>query len=137
MLKVSRIVPTLENLLFFWLGLALILSLAGDSLAVPPLLQVVGRAHPLILHFPIVLLLMAVALYWIRDEKLKEIGTWILLLGANLTGITVLAGLLLANEDYDGDLLIWHQWLGVVSLGLAVLIYFYRNKSSNFLKLTT
>jgi len=137
MLKVSRIVPTLENLLFFWLGLALILSLAGDSLAVPPLLQVVGRAHPLILHFPIVLLLMAVALYWIRDEKLKEIGTWILLLGANLTGITVLAGLLLANEDYDGDLLLWHQWLGVVSLGLAVLIYFYRNKSSNFLKLST
>ncbi len=135
--KVSRIVPILENLLFFWLGLALVLSLAGDSLAIPPILQVLGRAHPLILHFPIVLLLMAVALFWIRDKKLKEIGTWILLLGANLTGITVLAGLLLANEDYDGDMLIWHQWLGVASLGLSVLIYFYRNKSSAFLKTST
>jgi uncharacterized membrane protein len=137
MLKVSRIVPTLENLLFFWLGLALILSWAGDNLAIPAALQVLGRAHPLILHFPIVLLLMAVALYWIRDEKLKEVGAWILLLGANLTGITVLAGLLLANEDYDGDQLLWHQWLGLASLGLAVLIYFYRDKSSVFLRLST
>lgn len=135
--KVSRIIPILENLLFFWLGLALVLSLAGDNLTIPPILQVLGRAHPLILHFPIVLLLMAVALFWIKDEKLKEIGTWILLLGANLTGVTVLAGLLLANEDYDGDMLIWHQWLGVASLGLAVLIYFYRNKSSQFLKIST
>jgi uncharacterized membrane protein len=135
--KVSRIIPILENLLFFWLGLALVLSLAGDSLNIPPILQVLGRAHPLILHFPIVLLLMAVALYWIRDEKLREIGTWVLLLGANLTGITVLAGLLLANEDYDGDALFLHQWLGMASLGLAVLIYFYRHKSSNFLKLST
>ncbi len=135
--QVSRIISILENLLFFWLGLALVLSLAGDSLAIPPILQVLGRAHPLILHFPIVLLLMAVAMFWIKDEKLKEIGTWILLLGANLTGLTVVAGLLLANEDYDGDMLVWHQWLGVASLGLAVLIYFYRNKSSAFLKSST
>jgi uncharacterized membrane protein len=137
MLKVSRIVPTLENLLFFWLGLALILSLAGDSLAVPAILQVMGRAHPLILHFPIVLLLMAVVLFWVKDEKLNQIRDWVLLLGANLTGITVLAGLLLANEDYDGDLILWHQWLGVASLGLASLLYFYRNKSTNFRKISS
>ncbi|GAA0881363.1 chitobiase/beta-hexosaminidase C-terminal domain-containing protein [Algoriphagus jejuensis] len=135
--KVSRIIPILENLLFFWLGLALVLSLAGDSLNIPSLLQVLGRAHPLILHFPIVLLLMAVAMLWIKDEKIKEIGTWVLLLGANLTGLTVLAGLLLANEDYDGAMLFWHQWLGVASLGLSVLIYFYRDKSSSFLKIST
>lgn len=135
--KVSRIVPILENFLFFWLGLALVLSLAGDRLEIPALLQVVGRAHPLILHFPIVLLLMAAGLYWVSDEKLKKIGTQILLFGANLTGITVVAGLLLATEGYDGDALGWHQWLGVASLGLAVLIYFFREKSSNFLRIST
>lgn len=135
--KVSRILSILENLLFFWLGLALILSIAGDSLSIPPILQVLGRAHPLILHFPIVLLLMAVVLLWVKDTKLREIGSWILLLGANLTGLTVLAGLLLANEDYDGDMLVWHQWLGMASLGLAVLIYFFRHKSTNFVKLST
>ncbi|MBN7810602.1 chitobiase/beta-hexosaminidase C-terminal domain-containing protein [Algoriphagus sp. H41] len=135
--KVSRIAAILENLLFFWLGLALILSVAGESLSIPPILQVLGRAHPLILHFPIVLLLMAVVLLWVKDAKLRELGTWTLLLGANLTGLTVLAGLLLANEDYDGDMLVWHQWLGVASLGLAVLIYFYRNKSTQFVKFST
>ncbi|HSF54468.1 MAG TPA: c-type cytochrome domain-containing protein [Algoriphagus sp.] len=135
--KVSRIIPILENLLFVWLGLALVLSLAGDKLEVPALLQVLGRAHPLILHFPIVLLLMAVGLYWVSDQKLKKIGTQILLFGANLTGITVVAGLLLANEGYDGDALVWHQWLGVASLALAVLIYFFREKSTQFLRIST
>ncbi|WP_111670020.1 c-type cytochrome domain-containing protein [Algoriphagus litoralis] len=137
MSKVSRIIPILENFLFFWLGLALVLSLAGDRLEIPAFLQVLGRTHPLLLHFPIVLLLMAVGFLWVSDEKLKKIGAQILLFGANLTGITVVAGLILANEDYDGDALVWHQWLGVGSLLLSVLIYFFREKSSLFLRTTS
>ncbi len=132
--KVSRINSILENLLFFWLGLAFILSVAGDSLQIPAPLQVLGRTHPLLLHFPIVLLLMAIALLWLRDKKLKKAGAQILLFGANLTGITVIAGLILASEDYEGDALVWHQWLGVGSLFLAVLIYFFREKSMIFLR---
>lgn len=132
--KVSRIISILENFLFFWLGLALVLSLAGDRLEIPAFLQVLGRTHPLLLHFPIVLLLMAVGLLWVSDEKLKKAGAQILLFGANLTGITVVAGLILANEDYEGDALVWHQWLGVGSLLLSVLIYFFREKSSVFLR---
>jgi uncharacterized membrane protein len=134
--KVSRIILLLENLLFGWLGLALVLSLAGDRLEIPALLQVFGRAHPLMLHFPIVLLLMAVGLLWVSDGKLKDAGAKILLFGGNMTGITVVAGLILANEDYEGDALLWHQWLGVASLLLAVLIYFYREKSSTFLRIS-
>jgi uncharacterized membrane protein len=135
--KVSRIIPILENLLFVWLGLALVLSLAGDRLEIPALLQVLGRAHPLLLHFPIVLILMAVGLLWISEPKLKSSGANILLFGSHLTGLTVVAGLILAGEDYEGDALFWHQWLGVASLGLAVLIYFYRHQSSVFLKTST
>ncbi|RIW14418.1 cytochrome C [Algoriphagus lacus] len=135
--KVSRIIPILENSLFFWLGLALVLSLAGDRLEIPSLIQVVGRTHPLFLHFPIVLLLMAVGLLWVADKKLQSAGAQLLLFGAHLTGITVVAGLILAREDYEGDALIWHQWLGVASLGLAVLIYFYREKSAGFLRIST
>jgi len=132
--KVSRITSILENSLFFWLGLAFILSVAGDSLKIPAILQVLGRTHPLLLHFPIVLLLMAVALLWLREESLKKAGSQILLFGANLTGITVVAGLILASEDYQGDALVWHQWLGVGSLFLAVLIYFFKEKSTVFLR---
>lgn len=135
--KVSRIIPILENLLFFWLGLALVLSLAGNRLEIPALLQVVGRSHPLLLHFPIVLLLMAVGLLWVADKRLQNTGAQLLLFGAHLTGITVVAGLILAREDYEGDASIWHQWLGVASLGLAILIYFYREKSAGFLRLST
>jgi uncharacterized membrane protein len=135
--KVPRIIPFLENFLFFWLGLALLLSFAGAYLEIPPLLQVLGRTHPLILHFPIVLLLMAVGLFWLSDEKFKQTAAHILLAGANLTGLTVVAGLLLANEDYEGDALAWHQWLGVASLGLSVLIYFYRNESQKILRIAT
>lgn len=135
--KVSRIITILENFLFFWLGLALVLSLAGDRLEIPALLQVLGRAHPLILHFPIVLLLMAVGLLWLSDQRLKNAGGQILLVGGNLTGITVVAGLILATEDYDGDALVWHQWLGLASLTLSVLIYFFREKSANFLRIST
>lgn len=135
--KVSRIIPFLENLLFFWLGLALILSVAGDQVAIPPLLQVMGRSHPLFLHFPIVLLLLAVGLLWISDQKLKDAGAKLLLFGSHLTGLTVVAGLILAREDYDGDSLLWHQWLGVASLALSVLLYFYRNQSAAFLKATS
>lgn len=135
--KVSRIIPFLENLLFFWLGLALILSLAGDKMVIPPLLQVFGRAHPLILHFPIVLLLMAVGLLWVSDERLKKAGGQILLVGGNLTGITVVAGLILASEDYEGEALVWHQWLGIGSLLLSVLIYFFREKSGYSIRIST
>jgi uncharacterized membrane protein len=132
--KVSRITSILENFLFFWLGLALVLSLAGDRLEIPAFLQVLGRTHPLLLHFPIVLLLMAVGLLWVSDERLKNAGAQILLFGANLTGITVVAGLILANEAYEGDALVWHQWLGFGSLFLSVLIYFFRAKSTVFLR---
>jgi uncharacterized membrane protein len=132
--KVSRITSILENFLFFWLGLALVLSLAGDRLEIPAFLQVLGRTHPLLLHFPIVLLLMAVGLLWVSDERLKKVGAQILLFGANLTGITVVAGLILASEEYEGDALVWHQWLGIGSLFLAVLIYFFREKSTVFLR---
>jgi uncharacterized membrane protein len=134
MAKVSRIISILENFLFFWLGLALVLCLAGDRLEIPAILQVIGRTHPLLLHFPIVLLLMAVGLLWLSEERLKKIGFQILLFGANLTGITVIAGLILANEDYEGDALVWHQWLGVGSLFLSVLIYFFREKSTMVLR---
>lgn len=135
--KILRIIPLLENLLFFWLGLALVLSLAGERLEIPPVLQVMGRTHPLLLHFPIVLLLMAVGLFWVAEGKLKTAAGQLLLAGANLTGVTVVAGLLLAAEEYGGEALVWHQWLGLISLGLSILIYFYRNESARFLKLST
>jgi uncharacterized membrane protein len=135
MTRFSKSISWLENLLFFWCGLSLILLIGGDSLAVPNWLQVAGRLHPLVLHFPIVLLLMAVFLLWLKEENWKNLGKSILLLGANFSGIAVVAGLILASEDYEGDALAWHKWLGVLSLIIAVLLYFYLGKVQNYLRI--
>lgn len=128
MSRFSRSVSWLENLLFFWCGLTLILLIGGESLAIPAWLQVAGRLHPLVLHFPIVLLLMAVVILWIREKSWKSFGSSFLLMGANFAGVTVVAGLILATEDYEGEALAWHKWLGVVSLGFSVLLYFFLDK---------
>ncbi len=131
MSRYSRSIFWLENLLFFWCGLTLILVIGGENLVLPVWLQVAGRLHPLLLHFPIVLLLLAVALLWMKEESWRKFGKNLLLFGANFTGITVVAGLLLATEDYEGDALAWHKWLGVISFGLTVGIYFFLEKVEN------
>lgn len=134
MSKNSTWIVWAENALFFWCGLSLILALGGDQLLVPVWLQILGRMHPLILHFPIVLLLLAVFLGLMKDQTWKNAGSIFLLFGANLAGITVVAGLILAGEDYEGSSLDWHKWLGLSSLLIATLIYFFREKSTQIFK---
>jgi uncharacterized membrane protein len=137
MTQFSRLVSWLENLLFFWCGLIIILVIGGEQLSVPPWVQVIGRVHPLILHFPIVLLLLAMAYSWFPKKHWKKSGRTMLLIGSNLAGITVVAGLILASENYEGNSLSWHKWLGILSFGLSMGIYFLLKKKSSFLKLST
>ena len=124
----------LENLLIFWCGLTAILLVGGENLQLPTWLQVVGRLHPLLLHFPIVLLLLGASLLWIRDENRMRYFTWLLLIGANLAGATVVAGLFLATEDYSGDAISWHKWTAISSQGVAVALYFLRDQAITILR---
>jgi Planctomycete cytochrome C/Chitobiase/beta-hexosaminidase C-terminal domain len=124
---VSRSTSLLENLLFFWIGGLVILLLGGDYLQVPNWLLVAGRLHPLLLHFPLVLLLLSTALLWSRSENWQTLAPKILLLGANFAGITSLAGLILATEDYEGTSFSWHKWTGIGSFFLATGFYFLKN----------
>ncbi|WP_296698383.1 FN3 associated domain-containing protein [Algoriphagus sp.] len=138
MISLSSFRSILENTLFVWLGLALILTIGGDNLFLPEWLQVIGRSHPLILHFPIVLLLFGLLFFWIPNlntkKDLKEFGELSFLLGCNFAGITVLAGLILAQENYEGAALDWHKWAGLAVFGLSTLLYFFRNQSIRFSK---
>src|SRR5690606_10381089 len=87
---------------------------------VPPFLQVMGRAHPLLLHFPIVLLVL-VWLLACFGEKLEmgrplvgQLTYSLLLLTAWSAAITVVAGLLLSKEGgYEGSGFQWHKWTGI------------------------
>lgn len=141
MLKISSIRSFLESTLFVWIGLTLIITLAGDSLVLPDWLQVIGRSHPILLHFPIVLLLMGLLFFWIpgidKKPEIREIGEISFLAGCNFAGITVLAGLILAQEEYSGEILTWHKWGGLMVFGGCVLLYFFRSLNAYFIRLSS
>src|SRR5450432_4007828 len=102
--------------------LLLLFVLAGDRMHIPAWLQVVGRMHPLILHFPIVLLILYIVWSVFLQAKTRtaltgaedEIGKWLLLFSAFTSAITALMGFLLSKEEgYNPQALWWHKWGGV------------------------
>ncbi|MGX5816778.1 c-type cytochrome domain-containing protein [Chitinophaga lutea] len=118
---------TAENLLIAANIFILFILLFYGRLQLPGWVQVAGRMHPLLLHFPIVLLLMAVLLdlTMLRNAKLRQFqplvtGMW--LAGALAAAITAIAGLLLAKEEgYENIGL--HKWSGLAIVWVASLSY--------------
>lgn len=113
------------------------LLLFSHKLTVPYWLQPIGRMHPLLLHFPIVLLMLAAAMDIYRiavrntasSTVYNNLAKALLLTGAILTGITVLMGLFLSREEgYEGNTLVWHKWSGAAIFFFASIVYWLRNK---------
>lgn len=107
------------NLLVFGLTLFLVFCLVFESfLELPPLVAWLGRWHPIILHFPIVLLLMA-ALLGLFGKKVPRL---LLITATVFTIITAITGFFLgAQAAPKGDTLVWHQWMGAGLAFLAVI----------------
>src|ERR1700758_1104904 len=110
MIKTSQ--KTFANNLLFALNIfILVLLLAGDHLVIPRWLQPVGRLHPLILHFPLVLLILAMLMEFFRfrqaftsEKFFQDFTTTLLLAGALFSAITAIMGLFLAREPgYEGS----------------------------------
>lgn len=121
-----NIVFALNCLLFF-------LTVFGSTLQLPSLLQVAGRMHPLVLHFPIVLLLLAIV--WETAIKAKDnplyrsTGDALLLSAALSTVIAALMGLFLSQEEgYDAAALFGHKWSGVAVSLISWGWYALRNQ---------
>jgi len=125
-----------ENLLFALNIFIIFFLLFGDNIVIPQWLQPVGRLHPLIIHFPIVVLIMAMVLEFFRfKERLKteklyhDFTTYLWLTGAIFAAITAIMGLFLSKEPgYEGDTLEWHKWFGVSVVFVSTLIYWFRSK---------
>lgn len=106
-----------------------------NRLVIPGFLKVFGRMHPLLLHFPIVLIIMAGLLEWFRkfitmqEETGRKIVRMVLFPGAFTAALTVVCGLILSKEEgYAGEALTWHKWTGVgVSLLAALLLWYYES----------
>jgi uncharacterized membrane protein len=120
-----------SGLLFAGNIFILFLVIFGNRVVLPPWLQVLGRMHPLLLHFPIVLILVAGILTFIRlrepvaEAWKQQLAAALLLAGALSAVVTVIMGLFLSGEEgYNGSgTLQWHKWSGVSMCWLAALLY--------------
>jgi uncharacterized membrane protein len=80
--------------------------------------DLIGRLHPLLVHLPIGILLLAILFEWLPTKKkyryLKRSIQPILLVGSGAAILSCLTGYLLSQSgDYESDLVGWHQWMGI------------------------
>ncbi|HEY1061703.1 MAG TPA: c-type cytochrome domain-containing protein, partial [Daejeonella sp.] len=129
------------NILLFLNTLIVFLLIFENELIIPQWLQPLGRMHPMLLHFPIVLLLVSLIMEFLQfnikeDSRAfyQNITSNIMFSGILLAGITVIMGIFLSLEDsYEGgEVLNWHKWSGVSIVFLASLIFISR--ASNWYK---
>ena len=103
-----------------------------------------GRLHPLILHFPIVLLILAIVLELFRfNERFRsetlyqDFTTYLWLAAALLAAVTAIMGLFLSKEPgYDGDTVQWHKWFGAAVVFVSTAIYWGRETKWYSLKIS-
>jgi uncharacterized membrane protein len=86
-----------------------------------------GRLHPLVLHFPIALIMLAagielVRLKWDRPQ-FAQLVPFLLLVGAIGALFASVTGWVFAHESYPRPalrwMLTWHRWLGIAATVLA------------------
>ncbi len=99
--------------------------------------QFLGRLHPLMVHFPIGLLIVALILEiisWKKKDQSFRSGIYIVLvIGAVGAVLSCFFGLLLKNQnDYSDNTLTIHQWTGIATAVLALAaLYFFKRSENN------
>ncbi len=124
----------LFNISFAINCLLVFLLLFENRIVLPSWLQVAGRMHPMIVHFPIVFVVLYLVWVFFFQKRISPpgtaqfIGEWLLLLTVFTSAITALMGLFLSKEEgYDAEALLWHKWGGVSISLLMLLWYSFRN----------
>ncbi|MEI7586640.1 chitobiase/beta-hexosaminidase C-terminal domain-containing protein [Runella sp.] len=121
--------PRFQNLTSYLLlaihALLVFLLVFQDKVILPAWLQPVGRMHPMLLHLPIGLLILAGMLWVFRKEfegvNFNKLFGFILSFTALTAALTALMGFFLSREEgYTADLLNWHKYTGI---GLSFLTY--------------
>jgi len=92
-------------------------------------LTFIGRLHPLLVHLPIGIVLLALFLEALSMKAsfagLKAAADLSLLIGVCSAALSCCTGWLLSQAgDYDPELVVVHQWLAISTTVLAALLYF-------------
>ena len=126
----ERIRKTGSALALAGLVFLLFLFVFEGRLHIPSWLQVVGRMHPLLLHFPIVLLIISFISYWLpANATVNPFWEWIRLSAALTALISAIMGLILSIEQADkGDLLVYHKWSGISLAVIAYVLFLFHEK---------
>ena len=95
-------------------------------------LRFFGRLHPLAVHFPVALLLFTAFLELITIKKFNSPlrpGIQILLIAGIVSSLlSAIFGILLSGNAEYGENLILHQWLGISTAFLGIIVWQLQNR---------
>lgn len=91
--------------------------------------EFIGQLHPLLIHFPIGILLMAIFLQFFQIISKNDFNSSISILvwmGSIFAGISCLAGWLLASTgDYNEGFVFFHRWSGIATFFVSLISCFW------------
>jgi uncharacterized membrane protein len=90
--------------------------------------ELIGHFHPLIIHLPIGILVVALLLIWLsRREKyggVRHAIPLLLLCGSAAAIVACITGYLLSlNDKYDRSLVNWHMWMAIGVVLVSLILY--------------
>ncbi len=109
----------------FAIHVMLVFMLIFESqVSIPVFLQPLGRMHPLLLHFPIGLLVLIGLFQFFRKEiepnSFRKIQRFTLYITVFTTALTAIMGFFLSQEEgYASNMMTLHKWTGITVSFLA------------------
>ena len=96
-----------------------------------------GRLHPLLVHLPIGILVLAFLLELVYFKRRSESNNRIIQLVLAIGGISALLSLatgwfLAADGSYDDDLIFQHRWMAVAMTAGTIVLYFLKRSASGW-----
>jgi len=97
--------------------------------------EFIGPFHPVIVHLPIGILLLACVFQWMgQKEKFSSLRSAVgitLLIGMLSAVLAVITGYLLSGQDdYDEQLVNTHQWFGISVAIVSIVMYWLQKRSA-------
>ncbi|NCU05112.1 MAG: hypothetical protein GXC73_14120 [Chitinophagaceae bacterium] len=103
--------------------------------------EFIGRFHPVLVHLPIGILLIAAVFYVLslreQYKALQQATSIALLLGMlSAVGSSISGYLLSISGDYEAEMVSTHKWMGFAVAAVAIVSYFFHTRKNNAVKWT-